>query len=359
MGTKTTAYLFLRKHLEANVRLMLQGTMLGLLSMLAVVGGFQPLWGNAHARLVEMETSQEEFSTTDDVVGEVGFEVTMPEVKDIKVTNKKPVIFGTAQSGATVFGHFVSGAAVSSIVTTTGDFVLTPEFALETGSHIVRLYTVIPSGAKSTESSVPFEITEQENAILNPAMFKADITGAGATSMWWLLGALLPLLLLAAILVYMLLNKTDTVVYSLTPKQLKDVEGHTVGQLFRFRSGLPVTKADLITSYIAFYLYKGQRSEPVQFKYFGKLKEGTLGIVARIIEETFIIERDNGNVELTREQVDMDDFPRYKIDYVFEIISLQARPMANFAGKKYALAKDLMRERHTVMVDVDEHVDTV
>ncbi len=273
-------------------------------------------------------------------------EIPVPIVEDIKITNKKPIVFGKTQYGTTVVAHFQSLVTSSSVVadTTAGDFIVTSATPLEVGKHHVTLYAMLPNGARSEEVTVPFDITEGDNDILNPAMFKADVTQAGDGSIWWLLGALLPLLLLAALLVYMLLNKRDTVIYSVTPRQLGDIENSKVGHTFMYASDLPVTKADLTTDYIGFYLLKKEEAEQITFSEFTEFKEETIGIIARIVEEKFILERENGDVEFTKESIDMDDLPRYKIRYVFEIISTEAKPMNKFIGKRYALAKNLIQD---------------
>lgn len=290
--------------------------------------------------------------------------IPVPEVEDIKITNKKPIVFGKTQYGTTVVAHFQSLVTSSSVVadTTAGDFIVTSASPLEIGNHKVTLYAMLPNGARSEEITVPFEVSENDNDILNPSMFKADVSEAGDASIWWLLGALIPLLLLAALLVYMLLNKRDTVIYSVTPKQLGDVENTKVGQTFAYQSDLSVTKADLTTDYVAFYLLKGEESEHVTFSEFKSVKEETICLIARIIEEKFILEREEGNVEFTKESIDMDDLPKYKIHYVFEVISTEAKPMAKFIGKRYALAKNLIHDvallEHNKAEHEEEHIDT-
>lgn len=300
------------------------------------------------AGLVGDDGSITDLSGVKEVNVDPSLDIPVPEVEDIKVVNRKPIVFGKTMFGTTVVANFQSIVTTSSVVadTTEGDFIVTPSSSLELGKHKVTLYAVLPNGARSESVTVPFEIGQDDGSgLFNTDNLKADLLDAGTSpSPWWLLGALLPLLLLAALLVYLLLSKTDTVIYAVTRKMLGDMEKSKVGDTYSFKSELPASRADLNTDYIAFYLNAEEKDVRVSLRDFKEMKEGTIGLFGRVIEEKFVLKQEDGEIEFSKEDVDKENLAAHTIKYIFEIVTMEPKTTTDFHGKKYMYSKNLVSD---------------
>ncbi|MFN7161266.1 MAG: kelch repeat-containing protein [Candidatus Gracilibacteria bacterium] len=257
--------------------------------------------------------------------------VPVPEVRDIKTPGKKPQVYGTTQYGTTVVAHFQSLVTSSTIVadTTTGDFIVGSATQLEEGPHKVTLYAILPNGLRSAEVTVPFDIKAVDT--LNSSPLKADLMD-GEGNIGWLFLGLLPLLLLA-LLLYTLLKKRDTVLFSITKKDLSRIETSKVGEAYFYTSKLPVKRKDLDLAYTAFYLNKQEDTHTI-LSTFKNSKEGTIVLFGKILDMTYL-DTHADNAEVTKDMLDLKHLDKYNIRFCFEQISMDAKAFPEFYEKKY------------------------
>lgn len=275
-------------------------------------------------------------------------EIPTPVVEEISIKDHKPHVYGKTAYGTTVVAHFQSLATTSSVIadTTYGDFIVVSATPLELGQHKVSLYATYPDGRRSQTVVVPFEVGNEDTSYKadGNGLLKADLTSAtdDPGNIWWVLGMLLPLLLLAAALLYFLLNKKDTVAYSLTKDGLKEMEKTMVGNTFVFGSDLPLTKQDLEMEYVAFFIAPMENEKVINLGEFKEVKEGTLGIFGRIIEERFILDKGDEQVVFARDGIDPKELHLYKINYVFELMSIDPKHVDAFEGKTFMQSRKIL-----------------